>query len=389
LISFTGCSVVPTAGPTESDVVKQAAESSSNFALVNVDPHVIAALSAEPATEALSGLAASDAPARSVIGVGDTISIVIWDSPNGSILGALTVEPVPVPGAMPPVGGINGANSISLPDQLVGADGAVSIPYVGRIKVADLTPLEVQRKLERLLAKSGVAPRAVVSITKNASQTVTVSGETITGMKVPLNLRGERLLDVIAAAGGSKSAPYETAVRLSRHGETVTIWMDKLISDPAANIYALPGDTVTLLKIPHTFTVFGATTTNLQVPFGAEQVNLAQAVAKAGGLQDARADPEGVFLLRLEPPSVVAALGTAIANPPADQHRSLPVVYHLNLRDMSGYFLAEKIQIRDDDIIYVANARMTDLQKLFTLIGTVTGPAISGVLIGTDFQHTK
>lgn len=378
-----GCSKMPSSGPTKSDVIDEASKQGPlNFALVEVDPHVIAALSAEPEDDPLSRLAVTGGPPHPMIGVGDSISVMIWDSSNGSIFGPPAGESSA--GALPPIGGGIGSRGISLPEQMVEPDGAITIPYVGRVKVANRTPLEVQQTVQRLLAKSSFEPQVLVTITKSVSQDVTVSGETMAGMRIPLTPGGERLLDVIAAAGGTKSAPYETAVRLSRHGVTVTIPMERLISDPRANIYAMPGDTITLLKSPRTFTVFGATTNNTQIPFGADQVSLAQAVAKAGGLQDARADPEGVFLLRLEPPPIVKALGTPVPDPQQAANRWSPVVYHVNLRDVSGYFMASKIKIRDDDIILVANAAVNDLQKLATLIGTVMGPGISGIVVGTS-----
>ena len=65
-----------------------------------------------------------------------------------------------------------------------------------------------------------------------------------------------------------------------------------LISDPQENILAWPGDVITLIQAPEKSSVFAATSTNLQVPFGAERRDLAQAIAKAGGLLDLRADPE-------------------------------------------------------------------------------------------------
>ena len=136
-----------------------------------------------------------------------------------------------------------------------------------------------------------------------------MAGEVVTGARVPLSVRGDRLLDLIAAAGGAKAPVYETFVRLSRDGVTATIPMERLVSNPAENIYAQPGDVLTLVRLPQSFTVFGATGANAQIPFTAERMTLVEALAKAGGLQDLRADPAGVFLFRFEPPRVVKALG--------------------------------------------------------------------------------
>src|SRR5207248_5212364 len=108
--------------------------------------------------------------------------------------------------------------------------------------------------------------------------TATVTGEVIAGARVPLSVKGDRLLDLIAAAGGARSPVYETFVRLSRGGITATIPMEALVSDPAENIYAQPGDVLTLVRLPQSYTVFGATGNNAQVPFTAERMTLVEAL---------------------------------------------------------------------------------------------------------------
>src|SRR5204862_1014145 len=170
-------------------------------------------------------------------------------------------------------------------------------------------PVEVQKTIERRLAEKAIEPQAIVSVTRSITNSATVTGEVIAGARVPLSLKGDRLLDLIAAAGGAKTPLYETFVRLSRDGITATIPMEMLVSDPAENIYAYPGDVLTLVRLPQSFTVFGATGANAQVNFTAERMTLVEALAKAGGLQDLRSDPEGVFLFRFEPPRIINRLG--------------------------------------------------------------------------------
>ena len=155
--------------------------------------------------------------------------------------------------------------------------------------------------------------------------------------------------------------------------------MNKLVSDPAENIYAWPGDVLTLVQVPQTFSVFGATGANTEVQFGAEKISLAEALAKAGGLQDLRADPRGVFLFRFEPSSVVSALKTQPV--PTGPDGSSPIVYRLDLREAESLFYAERFPIEDKDIIDVTNAPLSDLQKFFTLINTVTAPVINGFVV--------
>jgi polysaccharide export outer membrane protein len=370
-ISLVGCSAVPTAGPHKSQVIDQAKQNSGQFDFIELDPRVVAALSTERVESLRSRLADQGKPPAPTIGVGDELSVSIWQSPSG---GGAPLEGGPEAAA---AGG--GGRNVVIPDQVVAADGAISIPYAGRIPAAGHTPYQIQQTIESRLAGRLIEPQVIVSVVKGDSSTATVSGEDMSGARVPLPIRGARVLDVIATAGGSKSPLFETQVRLTRGDVTVTVPMEEIVSDPSENVYIWPSDVITVFRAPQTFSVFGATVNNLQVPFGAEKINLAQAIAKAGGLQDARSDPEAVFLFRFEPPKVVQALGVPVLSAKPDGPS--PVLYHLDLQQVLGYFLAKQIAMHDEDIIYVANAPMTDLQKFFTLIGTISAPIISGAVI--------
>jgi polysaccharide biosynthesis/export protein len=364
-----GCSTLPTAGPTTGQVVDQAVKDDrARFDVVDVDNSVVSALLAQPAESFRSRFQQYGKPPDPKIGIGDAISVTIWEAAGGGLFGGGITT-----GVSP------GSRSVTIPDQVVARDGAISVPFADRIPVAGHSPLEVQRTIEQRLAEKAIEPQVLVNITKSITNTATVSGEVVAGARVPLSVNGDRLLDVIALAGGAKSPVYETFVRLSRNGVTATIPMEQLVSDPAENIYAWPGDVLTLVHIPQTFSVFGATGTNMQVTFGAEKITLAEALAKAGGLLDLRADPAGVFLFRFEPPAVVGALkASALATGPDG---SSPVVYRLDLSDANSYFFAQRFPVEDKDVIYVANARLNELQKFFTLLNTITGPVITGIVV--------
>lgn len=384
LLAFAviGCTAVPTSGPTASQVIDQAKhEGQGHFDFVEIDPAVVTALSARTPPDRPETVFSSQGKPRAKIGVGDLLSVSIWQSGAGGV-GASTGGT----GVAGPQGAAGAANqSMSIPDQVVGADGAISVPFAGRIQVAGRTPYDVQRVIEERLANRVIEPQVIVTVARSVADTASISGEDMGGSRVPLTVGGDRLLDVIDQAGGTKSPLYETFVKLTRDGETVTIPMEDIVSNPAANIYVWPHDVITLVRRPETFSVFGATVTNVDIPFGANRLDLAQAIAKAGGLQDSRADPEGVFLFRFEPPDVLRALGIpSLAGQPG---ASTPVLYHLNLREAASYFLAKRFPMHNDDMIYVANATMAEVQKFFTLIGSISGPVISGAVISRGTGH--
>ena len=369
-VGLVGCGSLPSAGPTTGQIIDEFEKPrEALFDIVGVDKRVVSILQPEPVPSFQTQFQPDSEPPRLTIRVGDTLSVSVWEAASGGLFGA-----APTQGAV-----VGPRTETKFPEQVVGQDGAISIPYAGQVPAAGRTPIEVERTIEARLAEKAIEPQAIVTVTRSALNAVTVSGDVVGGARIPLSVGGDRLLDVIAAAGGAKSAVYETQVRLSRDGVTVTIPMERLVSDPAEDIYAHPGDDITLVKAPPTFSVFGAAGSNAQIPFEADKLTLARAIAKSGGLLDLRADPKGVFLFRFELPAVVRALGVPPRYTAPDGTGA--IVYHLNLDEASGYFLADRFPVKKNDMIYVANAPLDQLQKFFLLINTVTGPVISGVVV--------
>ena len=390
---LAGCSTIPTSGPTVSEVFDQAAATGPRyFDLIDIDDDVVRTLLSRPAESFHNLFSSYGKPPVPAIGIGDTVSVSIWEAAGGGLFGAPSVGGIP--GAVTAAGG----GSTTIPAQVVGIDGGITVPFAGRVPVAGRTPLRVQNEIQQRLAQKAIEPQVIVTVVNTVTETVTVTGEG-SSARVPLSVGGTRLLDAVVAAGGAAGATpaggaaatggviigsakpptYETLVRLSRKGVTATTPMEQLILDPTENIYAWPGDIVTLLDEPQTFSVFGATTSNSEVPFGARKITLAEALAKSGGLVDLRADPRGVFLFRFEPSSVVSALHVPVLA--TGPNGTSPVVYRLNMKNVNNYFYAQRFPIEDKDVIYVANAPLTELQKVFTLVNTVTGPVITGIVL--------
>ena len=236
----------------------------------------------------------------------------------------------------------------------------------------------MQRTIEERLGPRALQPQALVVIRGSIANTVSVAGESVKGTRVPLSLGGDRLLQVIAAAGGSNAPVHDIFVQLSRGGLTATIPLATLVADPEENIFAEPGDVLTLLRRPQTFSAFGATGRNAAITFTSERLSLAEALGKAGGLIDERADPRAVFLFRYEAISTVRALGQPIAT---EAHGEVsPIVYRLDLSDAKSYPLAREFPVHDKDIIFVADAELAGIYKAFAGISNVTGPIITGFL---------
>ena len=209
-LSLDACSILPGSGPSREDISESgtatAGDADKAFVFIEVDDFSLHVL-ANRASPGLRGYFGGDyrPPATQPIGVGDALQITIWEAAAGGLFSA------PAADRFSP-----GPRSATLPDQVVGRDGSVTVPYAGRIEVAGRTQQQVEAVIiERLKGKT-IEPQVLVNVSHNVSNTVTVSGEVANGARVPLTLRGDRIMDVIASAGGYRSPVHETFVSLTR-----------------------------------------------------------------------------------------------------------------------------------------------------------------------------
>src|SRR5262249_51922571 len=187
---------------------------------------------------------------------------------------------------------------------------------------------------------------------------------------------------------------------LERNGHRATAPFGALVYEPANNIYVNANDTIYVYPLPQTFLAFGASNSatgtaaggstltgggGAQLPFNAWRLSLAEAVARAGGLNDNLADPAGVFLYRGETREAAEQLGIDCSK---FEGPIIPVIYNINLRDPAGYFLATKFEMRNKDVVYVSNAVSVEVSKFLVYLrlinGTVNDPintAISAVTL--------
>jgi polysaccharide biosynthesis/export protein len=369
-MSLTACSILPGAGPSASDVTaaKPTASSGTRYALVEVDPNVVARMESWTAVS-MQGTFGQQRPAiGQAIGVGDSVQVVIWEAAAGGLFS---------PPATDRVG--PGARSATIPEQMVGADGAITVPYAGRVRVTGRTPQQVEQIIVASLQGKAIDPQVLVTVTRNVANTVTVIGEVTGGARVPLTTRGDRLLDVVATAGGTKAPAHETFVTLVRDGNSVRIPMQAILSNPAENVFVRPGDVINIAREPQTFTAAGATGANAVVSFEALGISLDQAIARAGGLNDNRADAAGVFIIRYERPEDYDQLGMMRPNPGSTDR--VPVIYRVNMRDPNGFFLARRFPVRNKDILYVSNAAGAEVQKVIGMLLPFLGVGATAVAV--------
>jgi polysaccharide biosynthesis/export protein len=367
-VVITGCGL-PQNGPSGWDIRngKEKTPESIPYALVKLSPDVLDVLG-----HGLPRFAASfperQAAPQIRFGIGDVVSVTIFEAAAGGLF-------------IPAEASVRPGNFITLPNQNVDTSGNISIPYAGAVRAQGRTPGEVQGDIVDKLKNRAIEPQAVVALVDQRTSLISVLGEVNSPQRFPANAAGEKILDAITRAGGPKGQGFDTWVMLERNGRRATVPFGALVYEPANNVYALPNDTIYVYREPQTFLAFGASGQQGQINFDAWRISLAEGVGKAGGLNDATADPGDVFLYRGEPPEVAAKLGidvTQFSTP------MIPVIYEVNFRDPSGYFLATKMQLRNKDVLFVSNAPAVEVAKFLNYVRLIVATANDPMVAATN-----
>src|SRR5262245_18807668 len=314
---LSACTILPSSGPKGSvslPAINQA--SKVPHVVVNVTPEVISVLQSEGSDAGFGALRGAKGASPTQIGVGDVVGVTIFEaSPGGLFVPAESTN--------------SNGNFVNLPDQQVDSSGNISVPYAGTIHVSGSEPGAIQSVIEQRLGNRAIEPQAVVAIKSQTSSQVSVLGDINQPSKFQINPKGERVLDSIARAGGPKQPGYETYVTMERGGKKATVYFPVLVRDPANNIFVRGGDTIYVYREPHAFMAFGASGENSRFDFPDENITLTDALGRAGGLLDDRANPGAVLVYRLESRDVARRLGAKVEDWGTSE---IPVIYQFDLR---------------------------------------------------------
>ncbi|RIY32871.1 sugar ABC transporter substrate-binding protein [Psittacicella hinzii] len=361
---LSSCSITPKSGPTTGEVVNA---SDLPITLIEVDNQVVNQLFTAEQQQAFSSFK-QQSEVSGKVGAGDILSITIWEASPAILFADASIN-----------ANGNGVKTVALPEQMVDKNGYLTVPFVGNLKVAGLTPLQIQRVVTQRLSNMANQPQVLVQVKSNNSENVTVLRQG-NSVKMPLTAHGERVLDAVAAVGGVDTEVQNISVQITRGNEVKAISLASLVSDPKQNIALQPGDVVYLMTNPLSFTAMGAVGKNQEVNFSAQGLNLAQALGRVEGLDDNRADPQGLFVFRY----------LTLADLPAKEQQSwlqqgynlqssVPTVYRINLKNPQALFWLQKFPVHNQDIIYISNAPFAEFTKFVRAIYYVVSPAVNTV----------
>ena len=363
-VGQSGCSMTPREGPLAMEIEQQSAE--NDYVVVDVDAELVHTLAEfDPVGLSKQFMRSSYQAPQQRIGIGDVLAITVYEAGEGGLFS-----------------GAQGSRA-EFPSVAVDRRGRISIPYAGLIKVKGRTAVQVQNIIVKKLTGKAIEPQAVVNVIRNENNVVNVSGDINKPGLYPISLRGRRLLDIVAEAGGTKYPARETYVSFVRGQKRGVQLLKAVIESPKENIFVANGDRIYLSHDPQRYTVLGAVHRPAIYKFDAPSISVLEAVASAGGLIDNRADSTGLFIFRYEDPRVLKKLGKKYSYTIRGR---VPTIYRINMQHAKSYFYAQSFRLQDKDSVYVANARGVEVSKVLQLINAATSSVGNVVGAGNRFR---
>jgi polysaccharide export outer membrane protein len=369
LSSLAGCSsFLPTIGPSRHQIEHaKPPPNATAFQIVDVNDAVTRRLLDQRGLRMFSETLGNKRIAARTVGPGDLLEVSIWEAAPATLF-STTPTTTTAPSAIATV------HPTTLPEQPVDDEGFILVPFAGRVPAAGKTLQEIESEITQRLKGKANQPEVMVRMTRNFSSNATVVGEVNLSTRVQLVPGNERLLDALAAAGGVRQPVNKMTIQVTRADSVFSLPLETIIRDPKQNVPLMPGDVVTALFQPYSFTALGATGKNEEVNFETQGITIAQALARSGGLIDSRSNPKGVFIFRFEPKDALAwpsePVKTTVDN-------LVPTVFRVDLSDPNSFFLIQSFPIENKDILYVSNAPITEIQKFLNVLFSVAYPILA------------
>lgn len=355
VLILAGCSL-PRSAAMQSEILAGSNDDATReVQVIPVTRESVAEVAAWPTPlTAIAGYAAWPAgglrnPDSTTIASGDRLRITVWDNEENSLLTTAA------------------ARSINLTEMTVSNDGAVFMPYVGKVNVRGLSPDHARERLQESLSRALPSAQVQVSVEPGRRNTVDLIGGVSSPGSYPLPDRNYSVLALLSQGGGVAASIDNPVIKLVRGGRTYGIPAPTLFAQPARDISLRGGDKVVVEKDARYFIALGATGRQSSVHFPQERVSALDAVSLVGGVNPGRANLRSLLVLREYDVKQVRTDGQG-----PDRDR---VVFMVDLTTADGLFSARNFQILHGDLVLATESPITNTRTIFGLIGQIFGLA--------------
>lgn len=347
---LTACgSVLSGAGPYSSSITSKAGDKESNlpYKLIDISPETVHEYARKPTPSLSARVSTTDATTIRLVG-GDVIKVTISDSAEGGVFAPLA------------------AGGTVFSHVRVSSAGTITLPYVGSLKVSGYTLPQVDSAIRRRLAGSvATDPQVYSELVGDLSGSVLVAGAVKTPGRFSSLSGPLTILDVVNMAGGPVLEPHLINVTVRTGKQVYTLNYDEVLS--GGNRQLAPRSEVILERARQRFVAMGAVREPGLRDLPSRNPSLLEVLGSVGGLEENKADPQGVFVFRLN------------SHPKAGEPSA--EVFRLDMRKPESIFLARSFEVLPDDAIYVTNAPVYEWQKIIS-------PIVQTLVLGRTVNNT-
>ncbi|WP_298295309.1 polysaccharide biosynthesis/export family protein [uncultured Litoreibacter sp.] len=351
-LAVSGCAL-PRGAALQSEIVRNADAENAQFAVYPVTKDFLPRFADWPRTGGVtrySWIGKRKGPIGRVILPGDSVSMAVWDNDENSLL-------------------TSGEQKVAqLQVARVSTNGTIFVPYVGSLNIGGMTEAAAREKIQEALLV--VSPSAQVQLTAEVGKRHSV--DVVSGVgspgSIPLEERDMTVLTALSQAGGAAGGFENPQIRLLRGNTTYAISLGKLLKTPSLDTTLRSGDKIVVAEDESYFLALGATGREELITFPKEHLSALDAVTIMGGVNDNRANPEGILVLREYGSRAVRADGI---NGPENQR----VVFTMDLTSADGLFSARNFRINPKDVVYATESPVNNARTIFSLIGSAFGVA--------------
>ncbi|PRY23010.1 polysaccharide export outer membrane protein [Aliiruegeria haliotis] len=344
-----GACALPRGAPIEREVLAEVNSEFPNLSLYSVTRDTVPALATWPATDNVRRFSWINHTAASGdirIQPFDRIDLTIWDSEENSLLTSPTSK-------------LTEVTNLRVTER-----GQVFVPYIGYVDVANRTPDAARRVIEQEMTAIVPSAQVQLSVSPGTRGSVSLVGGVRSPGTVPLPEGHFTVLNLISQGGGPDQL-RNPQVRLIRAGKTYGTSLERLYENGNADTILKGGDKVALVDDDRFFRALGATGTEEAVYFSEDKISALDALSLMAGIDDRRANPQGVLILRQYPSSAVRSDSTG--------PRNARTVFAIDMTTADGLFSAGKFPIYSGDTVLVTESPVNAASTVFGILGTLIG----------------
>ncbi|WP_242612247.1 polysaccharide biosynthesis/export family protein [Advenella incenata] len=337
LLVLSGCgSILSGAGPYSSSITSTSSGKDKDlpYKLVDLSPSNLSEYARQSTPPASANVSKTGSTKIQLV-PGDVIKIMISDSAEGGVFAPLS------------------AGGTVFNNVRVGTDGTISLPYAGAINVNGYTLTQLDNAVrKKLKGAAATDPQVHSELVGDLSGSILVAGAVKTPGRFS-SLQGPlTILDAVNMAGGPILEPHLINVIVRNGKKAYTINYDEVLS--GKNRQVSPRSEIILERARQRFVAMGAVKEPGLKDLPSRNPSLLEVLGAVGGLDERSADPQGVFVFRINE--------SPVEGEPAAE------VFRLDMRKPEAIFLARAFRVLPEDAIYVTNAPIYEWQKIISPI---------------------